>query len=164
MPRRHSSGRRRQLRRTADVRMFSGWAESVLWGVSGPLPYDDLGLPAPLVAELERWDLVWSRAAHPDAPTTAILDRRAHDREGRRLARQVADAFGSALVLELHSERWPRRRRLRGRREATVPAAAALVRRTQDEQAAEQARVQALLAEGAELHWSADPPSGTRDD
>jgi len=144
--------------------MFSGWAESVLW-VSGPLPYDELGLPAPLVADLERWDATWSHAAHPDAPASARLDRRAHDREGRRLARQLADAFGSGLVLELHQARWPRRhRRLRGHGVAGVPAAAARVQTLQAERVAEQARLEALRAEGATLRWSAYPPGDPRND
>lgn len=144
--------------------MFSGWAESVLWA-TGPLPYDALGLPAPLIEDLKRWDLAWSRTAHPDAPASPRLDRRAHDQEGRRLAGQVADALGSGLVLELHQGRWPHRhRRLRGRGVAAVPAAAALVRKVQVEEAAEQARVQALLAEGATLRWSAYPPGDPRND
>lgn len=145
--------------------MFSGWAESVLWGATGPLPYDELGLPAGLVADLERWDLTWSRAARPDAPTSARLDRRAHAREGRRLARQVADALGAGLVLELAQGRWPRwHRRFRGRDVPSVPTAAALVRRLQVEQAAEQARVQVLLDEGETLSWSAYLPGGPRKD
>ena len=116
--------------------MYPGWAGSVLW-VSGPVSYEDLGLPADLVADLQRWEARWADAALLDAPA-AQPDSRTHVREGRRLARRVADALGSGLVLELQVDRGllPQRR-FRGHGRPAVPAAATHVRALLARQAAE---------------------------
>lgn len=134
--------------------MFPGWADSVLW-LSGPLVYDELGLPAALVAALDEWDLVWSKTAGPDAQPASRQARRQHVRVGRRLAPLVAEAFGDGVLVELRlGGRWSRRRyRSRGR--ATVPRASEVVIRYHEELVRARA---AAVADGGRGEWRMEGP------
>lgn len=146
------SGTRRP---TPDVRMFCGWADSVLWMQSGPVDYDELGLPANLERELTRWDSTWSYTAHPDHRDATLRESFAHHRQGRRLAQQVADALGREILIDLRMGNCPVFHHYRGRGDALSPHALAAVRRRQAEDAEQKAHIDALRKSGADLEWRA---------
>lgn len=143
------------LRPTADVRMFHGWGESVLW-LDGDLSYEDLHLPKTLTSDLRNWDLRWQEYALDARDSVRRRADRQNRREGHRLALRVAECFGETVVLSLQQGRWGRR--LRGQGPAKQPLAVAHIHRTKAAAARVAMRTQKHPGSDEVLGWFADPP------
>jgi hypothetical protein len=101
------------------VQMRPAWADSVLLYWGSPVAYEDSGLDDDLIAELEAWDTHYYDRVGADGQWRSQALHDAHQTEGVRLARLVADALGRQFAVEFEQ------RTMRSRRRPAVPAAAA---------------------------------------
>ncbi len=130
------------------VRMFPDCVGTVLWYGGGPVHYEDAHLPAELVTDLEAWE-----ASH-DAGLDDEMQWRSRDlkntyaAKGEELARRVAEALGSAFVIEGDGGT------VRSDGPPTSPSAAEAFTALADEQEAEYNERARMVADGAELSWS----------
>jgi hypothetical protein len=137
------------------VRMFPDFAGTVLWYGGGPVDYDDAHLPAGLVADLEAWEASYYDGLDDEMDWRSRNLEKAHAAQGAELARRVADALGSAFVIQGDGGK------ARSDSPPTSPEAAAAFTALADVEEAEYNDRARMVAEGAELSWSAyraEPP------
>jgi hypothetical protein len=139
-------------KRSEVVRMFPDYAGTVLWYGGGPVDYDDAHLPAGLVADLEAWEASYDEGLDDELEWRSRDLEKAHAVQGAELARRVAEALGSAFVIQGD------RGKVRSDRPPTSPEAAAAFNALADQEEAAYNERARLVAEGAELSWSAYPP------
>ncbi len=146
------------------IRLFAGWAESELW-YGGPIPYDDLGLDADLVAGLRAWAAECYDHARIELdggepqPTDDL--RSAAVGLDRRVAIAVGDGFAGEVD---DPDDGDEPQRISEELPAHDPAAAAALRRwvaeVDGERRAWDRMIDDGLAAGHRFEWRADrPPS-----
>jgi len=139
-------------KRSDVVRMFPDYAGTVLWYGGGPVDYEDAHLPAGLVADLEAWEASYDDGLDDELEWCSRDLAKAHEAQGAELARRVAEALGSAFVIQGDGGR------VRSDGPPTSPEAAAAFTALADAEEAEYNDRARMVAEGAELSWSAYPP------
>ena len=139
-------------KRSDVVRMFPDYAGTVLWYGGGPVDYEDAHLPGGLVADLEAWEALYYDGLDDEMEWRSRDLEKAHAAQGAELARRVAEALGSHFVIQGDGGR------ARSDGPPTSPDAAAAFTALADEEEAEYNERARMVAEGAELSWSAYPP------
>ncbi len=145
-------------KRSEVVRMFPDYAGTVLWYGGGPVDYEDARLPAGLVADLEAWDAAYDGGLDGEMEWRSRDLEKAHAARGAELARRVAEALGSAFVIQGTGGK------ARSDRPPTSPEAAAAFTALADDEEAEYNERARMVAEGAEMSWSANPPEPPADE
>lgn len=139
-------------KRSNVVRMFPDYAGTVLWYSGGPVDYKDAHLPAELVADLQAWEASYDNGLDDEMKWRSRDQEKAYWATAADLARRVAEALGNAFVIEGDGGK------VRSDSPPTCPEAAAAFTALEDEQEAEYNQRARLVADGAELSWSAYPP------
>jgi hypothetical protein len=139
-------------KRSDVVRMFPDYAGTVLWYGDGPVDYEDAHLPARLVADLEAWEASYYDGLDDEMEWRSRDLEMGHAARGAELARRVAEALGSAFVIQGVGGK------ARSDRAPTSPEAAAAFTALADDEEAEYNQRAWLVTEGAELSWSAYSP------
>jgi len=139
-------------KRSDVVRMFPDYAGTVLWYGGGPVDYEDAHLPAGLVADLEAWEASYYDGRDDEMEWRSRDRAKAHAAQGTELARRVAEALGSAFVIQGDGGK------ARFDSPPTSPDAAASFTALADVERAEYNERARMVAEGAEMSWSAYPP------
>jgi hypothetical protein len=136
------------------IRLFSDYSETVIW-FDNFTSYEESGLSTELIGDLRAWDESYY-AGLENYEWRSREAGRTHRREGRRLARHLADEVGADFAVEVDGHR------VRSGREARSPEAAAAFRAMRASSLAERERIQALIRGGARLEWLAYPPGDPR--
>lgn len=127
------------------VRLFSDYAGSVIWAPD-PIDYADLGLDAELTEELRAWDAAYDAGLDDDEWKDPAAHA-AHTAEARRLGRRLAGVLGDEFVIRTDGGEF------RSPHPARSPAAAAVLRRIDDEIRARRQELERLRDGGAGLEW-----------
>ncbi len=127
------------------VRLFSDYAESVIWAPH-PIDYADLGLDGELTEELRAWDAAYY-AGLDDYEWKDPAARAAHTAEARRLGRRLAGVLGDEFLVKTDGGDF------RSPHPARSPVCAAVLRRVDDEIRAQRQEIERLRAGGARLEW-----------
>jgi hypothetical protein len=114
--------------------------------------YADAHLPGGLVADLEAWEALYDDGLDDEMEWRSRDLEKAHAAQGAELARRVAEALGSHFVIQGDGGR------ARSDGPPTSPDAAAAFTALADEEEAEYNERARMVAESAELSWSAYPP------
>ena len=144
-------------KRSDVVRMFPEYGnDGVLW-YAGGASYEGSGLDPALITELRAWEAAYFDGLEDELEWRSRALEKAHRAEGVRLARKVAAALGSAFAVDLDGKKF------RSDCPPDTPAAARAFTLLADEEEARYEEIARLVADGAELSWSAYPPE-PRDD
>lgn len=143
---------------TSVVRLFSDYADSVIW-FSGPVAYQDTRLEHDLVSDLRSWDATYY------AGLTSGYEWRSPDlagryyRAGARLARRIAEQIGDDFQVQYDQGDTHRRVRAAGpvRNEEAASAFHDMAERARAEWAQMSEVLERARREGDNLYWSADP-------
>lgn len=143
---------------TSVVRLFSDYADSVIW-FSGPVAYEDTCLEHDLVVELRCWDDTYYAGLTSDyewrSPDVASLYYRAGARLARRIAEQIGDDF------QVQYDQGHTHRRVRAAGQARNEGAASAFHTMAEHARTERARLREVVdrarSSGETLYWSADP-------
>ena len=82
------------------VRIFPGYAGTVLWAWSGTVGYDESRLSGPLIADLRAWEGLGEREGLTGVPLPSDAQE-AWVAEGVRLASELASELGSGFSVEM---------------------------------------------------------------
>lgn len=82
------------------IRIFPGYAGSVLWAWSGLIEYDASGLSPRLIEALRRWEALGEREV-ATGEALADAEESLWIAEGARLASAIADELGSGFTVEM---------------------------------------------------------------
>ena len=118
----------------------------------GPVDYEDACLPAGLVADLEAWEASYCDGLDDELEWRSRDLEKAHAALGAELARRVAEALGSRFVIQGDGGK------VRSGGPPTSPDAAAAFTALADDEEAEYNPRARMVADGAEISWSAYPP------
>jgi hypothetical protein len=143
--------RKSRYHRADVVRMFPDYGDTVLW-YPNPVPYNESGLDAALVAELRAWEASYYACLDDFEWRNRKLES-AFNAQGARLAGRVAGALGSMFAVAL-----PDGRIVRASGPPTSPAAAAAFSAIAAQQRPEQERIVRIRRDSATLPWSAAAP------
>jgi hypothetical protein len=127
--------------------------DGVLW-YAGGVNYEASGLDPALIAELRVWEAAYFDGLDNEMEWRSRELETSHHAEGLRLARNVSDALGSAFAVELDGKKF------RSGGPPGSPAADAAFKALADEEQAQYEETARLVADGADLSWSAYPPDG----
>ena len=145
-------------KRSDVVRMFPEFSnDGALWYAVGSVDYDSSGLDPVLIAELRAWEAAYFDGLDDELEWRSRELETSHRIEGVRLARKVSAALGSAFVVNLEGKKF------RSAGPPDSPAAAAAFTAMADEEQQRYEEISRLVADGAELGWSADPPDSPDD-
>lgn len=86
--------------RSRIVRVFPGYAGTVLWAWSGTVEYDESELSADLIAALREWEALGEREGLTGVPLPTDAQE-AWAQESVRLARALAAELGSGFSVEM---------------------------------------------------------------
>lgn len=147
---------------TRVVRMFPGWADTVIW-FHGPVPYAQAGLADAVVAELVEWERSYYRGILPEYHWSSPELAHEFALEGIRLAEILADHLGTDFEVELRSHvEGVQKRRFGSVAAALSPDASSALHRIADAAAAERERIRRDAAEatrrGEVLYFAAYAP------
>lgn len=139
------------------VRLFSGWADSVVW-FSGPVAYEDTRLDHALVADLRTWDDAYYAGLTSDYDWRDPALAAQYYRAGARLARRVAEQIGDDF--EVQHDLGDAHRRVRAAGPARNREAAAAFHEMAEHATTEWAQIRKVVeraeSDGDTLYWSAD--------
>ncbi|MGI3780559.1 MAG: hypothetical protein ACRYG2_07245 [Janthinobacterium lividum] len=143
---------------TSVVRLFSGYADSVIW-FSSPVAYEHTRLEHDLVVDLRSWDATYYAGLTSDYEWRSPDAAARYFRAGARLARRVAEQIGDDFQVQYDQGDTHRRVRAAGR--ARNEQAASAFHEMAEHAIAEWARIREVV-ERAErkrdtLYWSAGP-------
>lgn len=104
------------------IRLFPGWAGTVLWAWSGLVEYRESRLTEDLIAALQEWESEGDHESLTGIPTPPESEA-AWSREGLRLAHELAAQLGSGFTVDML--RGPSAARVSSAEPPTNPGAAA---------------------------------------
>ena len=116
------------------------------------MSYESCGLDPALIADLRAWEAAYFDGLDDELEWRSRELETGHRAEGVRLARKVSAALGSAFAVDLDGKKF------RSDGPPDSPAAAAAFTALEDEERARYEEIARLVADGAELSWSAYPP------
>lgn len=143
---------------TSVIRLFSGYAGSVIW-FSGPVAYEDTRLEHDLVVDLRSWDAAYYAGLTSDDEWQSPDVAGRYYRAGARLARRAAGQIGDDFQVQYDQGDTHRRVRAAGpaRNQQAASASHAMAEHARAEWARMREVVERADTNGDTLCWSAGP-------